>query len=173
MKLSSRHPCTGSVRFPGLNHRFLRLAILLGAMSGLALSGVAAAPVSADLRATAAWVRWMPAGLPAAGYVRLQNPSSHDLRVTGASSPDYASVELHESITTADGNATMRRIDVLDIPAGARAEFKPGGHHLMLKGARRALQPGDTVMVDFTLADGAHLRVAFAVKPADYPGSAP
>ena len=41
----------------------------------------------------------------------------------------------------------MRPLTKVEVPAGGRIEMKPGGHHIMLLGLTRDLQPGDTVTV--------------------------
>ncbi|MGH7995380.1 MAG: copper chaperone PCu(A)C, partial [Opitutaceae bacterium] len=101
----------------------------------------------ADLQAEHPWVRWLPAGLPAAGYMTLANSSDRDQILLGAASPDYGSVALHESYTLANGSEGMRPVPRLRIPAHGRVRLAPGGYHLMLMEARHALSPGDSVTV--------------------------
>lgn len=112
------------------------------------------------------WVRWLPADLPAAGYLTIINSSSADAFLIGASSSDYTNVELHESYTAADGTARMRPVRRLRVPAGGVVEFRPGGYHLMLIEARHRIEPGDTVNIELLFADGGRLPVRFPVKPA-------
>ena len=72
------------------------------------------------------------AGMPmAAGYLEITNRSGTDIRITRVSSPDYAAVEMHETIVE-DGIARMREVPVLDIAAGETLAFERGGRHLML-----------------------------------------
>ena len=72
------------------------------------------------------------AGMPmAAGYLDITNRSGTDIRITRVSSPDYAAVEMHETIVE-DGIARMREVPVLDIAAGETLAFERGGRHLML-----------------------------------------
>ena len=78
------------------------------------------------------------AGMPmAAGYLEITNQSGSDIRITRVSSPDYATVEMHETIVE-DGIARMRSIPVLEIADGETITFERGGRHLML------MQPAGT-----------------------------
>ena len=145
-------------------------ALALGLSLSLAFSNAHAAAtgaVSVPVETVKPWVRWMPANLPAAGYVTLVNPSKEDVVLAGVSSPDYAAVMLHESYTAADGSAGMRMVDRLTIPAGGRVALAPGGYHLMLMDARHRIEPGDTVVIELAFADGRHVSVRFPVKPAN------
>ncbi len=143
----------------------------------LCLVGLASLPWAVGAAATGSpetglqvrdpWVRWLPAGLPAAGYLALVNATDTDRYLTAASSPDYTAVELHESYTAPGGEMGMRRVDRVRIPAHGEARLAPGGYHLMLMKARHPVAPGDTVTIDLEFADGRSLRVSLPVKPAD------
>jgi copper(I)-binding protein len=67
----------------------------------------------------------------AAAYLDISNRSGVDIRITGVTSPEYESVEMHET-TIEDGVARMRAIPVLEIADGETVTFKRGGKHLML-----------------------------------------
>lgn len=72
------------------------------------------------------------AGMPmAAGYLEISNRSGATLRITRVSSPEYRSVEMHETVVE-DGIARMRAIPVLEIADGETIIFERGGKHLML-----------------------------------------
>ena len=72
------------------------------------------------------------AGMPmAAGYFELENRSGELLRITSVSSPEYESVEMHETVVT-DGISRMREIPGLEVGAGETVLFERGGKHLML-----------------------------------------
>ncbi len=72
------------------------------------------------------------AGMPmAAGYLEISNRSGTAIRITRVSSPEYGSVEMHETVIE-DGIASMREIPVLEIADGDTVVFERGGKHLML-----------------------------------------
>ena len=64
-------------------------ALFAATMASLLLPGtfaVAASP-GAPIEVVAAWIRWLPAGLPAAGYATLVNRGDKPLSLISASSP--------------------------------------------------------------------------------------
>ena len=142
---------------------------LIGAaMLALSATVFAAAP-AADVQVKHAWIRWLPAKLPAAGYAVIRNAGDEPLRLTGARSPDYGMVMLHHS-RLAHGDSTMERVDHLDIPAHGSVELSPGGYHLMLSQPTRTIKPGDHVKVSFEFAGGGELQTDFSVRPANASG---
>jgi copper(I)-binding protein len=149
--------------------RFLCLAavamMLLSAATMVPLRAAAAAPAGA-VRVREAWARWLPAGLPAAGYLTLVNDSDADAFVTAVTSPDYDHVMLHESYTGPGGTSGMRHVDRLRVPAHGSATLAPGGYHLMLMKPLRKLAPGDTVTVTLEFEDGNAIDAKLPLKPA-------
>ena len=147
----------------------LRLAAAL-ALGGAA-AGLFGAPATADgIAVRGPWVRWLPAGLPAAGYLTLVNSTDSDRFVTGVSSEDYASVMLHQSYSLPDGSEGMRPVARLRVPAHGSAVLAPGGYHLMLMRPVRPIAPGGTVTVELRLDDGKTVVVRMPVRPPSQGG---
>jgi copper(I)-binding protein len=145
-----------------------RLAPLVAMASMLALGGAAVVPVrGADatlvVEAAGAWVRWLPADLPAAGYVTLTNKGSTALELVGASSPDYADVGMHQTLDN-HGMSEMRPVASLLLKPQATVRFAEGGYHLMLMHPSRPLHPGDRVEIVFRFSDGRTMPVPFEVR---------
>ena len=69
----------------------------------------------------------------AAAYLEIANRSGEAIRITHVTSPQYSTVEMHET-TIDDGIARMRKIAALDLADGETALFERGGKHLMLMG---------------------------------------
>jgi copper(I)-binding protein len=112
------------------------------------------------------WVRLLPGGMPMhAGFARIDNACPTPVTITGASSPAYGSVELHET-RTVDGISRMRAVPELRIAPDGAAVLKPGGLHLMLMQPRAPLKPGSRVAIEFQLKDGGVLRGEFDVRAA-------
>jgi len=88
-----------------------------------------------------AWARPVPeAGGTAAVYLEIENGGEAGDVLRVAQTPVAAKAEIHAS--RMDGDIMrMRRLDSLEIDAGKRAEFAPGGLHIMLIGLTRALEP--------------------------------
>lgn len=135
----------------------------------LLAASVAAMSATSSVHVEHAWIRWLPANLPAAGYATIVNDGDSLQRLTGASSPDYGSVMLHRS-RLAQGDSTMEMVDHLDIPAHGSAKLAPGGYHLMLSRATHPLKPGDKVPMRLRFADGSVIQVDFSVLPANASG---
>ena len=135
----------------------------------LLAASIAALSATPVVHVEHAWIRWLPANLPAAGYATIVNDSDGMQRLTGVSSPDYGSVMLHRS-RLAEGDSTMEMVDHLDIPAHGSVKLVPGGYHLMLSHATRPLKPGGKVPMRLRFADGSALQVDFSVLPANAVG---
>ncbi|MGA8276580.1 MAG: copper chaperone PCu(A)C [Rhodanobacteraceae bacterium] len=141
------------------------VALVLVAATGATLAQVSA-PAAPSIAVSGAWVRWLPGDLPAAAYATVTNTGDELVRLTGATSSDYASIMLHRSVVR-DGKSLMQSVAGLDIRSGSSVTLAPGGYHLMLMHARHAIKPGDTVHLQLDFADGGALDAAFVVKPAN------
>lgn len=135
----------------------------------LLAAGTAVMAATPAVRVEHAWIRWLPADLPAAGYATIVNDGDGVQRLAGAGSPDYGSVMLHRS-RLAQGDSTMEMVDHLDIPSHGSVKLAPGGYHLMLSHAKRPIKPGDKVPMRLRFADGSVLQVDFSVLPANASG---
>ncbi len=98
-----------------------------------------------------------------AGYLTLRNNTDHEIRVTRVTSPQFAAVEIHESLLE-NGVAKMRRVDTLRIPASSTITLQRGGKHLMLMHPTGDTGDPDTVYLNFhdddTLLLGVHSLLA-------------
>ena len=104
--------------------------------------------------------------LKKAGFGRIENRCAMPATIVSASSPAYASVELHES-KRVDGVNRMREVPELRIAPDGAAVLQPGGLHLMLIKPNATLKPGSRVAIEFVLKDGRKLLGEFEVrKPA-------
>lgn len=134
--------------------------------TALLIPGLASATQAQHVKASNAWIRLLPANLPAGGFVTLQNDSDQAVALRGASSAAYGSVMLHKS-STDGGMGRMEMVDSLTVPAHGKAALSPGGYHLMLMNAPKALAVGDKVMVTLLFGDGSKSDVTFVVRPAN------
>lgn len=88
-----------------------------------------------------------------AGYLVLHNPARDAVTVVGARSDAFGRIDIHESVNR-DGMRAMRRVERLDVPAGGRVRFEPGGRHLMLIGPARPYREGERLHIVLVFADG-------------------
>ena len=159
-------PLASSLRAP----RNARRCALRAACAGVALacaglgSALAAHP---QVSVHDAWIRWLPAGLPAAGYMRVENHSSKPVTLVNADSPrHYSSVMLHETLKSS-GLATMGKVDGVVIPAHSVLHFAPGGYHIMLMNPKHAIKPGASIPIVLRFAGGGHVTAHFIVRKSD------
>lgn len=135
-------------------------------LAGLLLTGAAHASAADHVHASHAWIRVLPGGLPAGGYVTLRNDGDQAVALSGARSTVYADVMLHRS-STAGGVSRMTMVDALSIPAHGEAVLAPAGYHLMLMQANAPVKPGDAVRLTLEFTDGSTLATDFLARPAN------
>ena len=123
----------------------------------------ATAACAADLHVSDAWIRLLPGGAPSAGYFTLHNDSAVDVRLEGASSPDFGDVMMHRTMTDGGGE-TMEPVDAARVPAHGALRFAPGGYHLMMMRPKPGLKPGDQATVALRMSGGRTLTASFPVK---------
>ena len=112
--------------------------------------------VATDIMITAP----LPDRYVSAGYVSFANNTDEAIRISHVTSPEFESVEMHESLLE-NGVARMRRLENLTIPASSSVSLQRGGKHLMLM---RPIGPLDTVSLSFYSGDTLLLSVATPVK---------
>jgi copper(I)-binding protein len=104
--------------------------------------------------------RPMPGRHMSAGYLVLTNNSNEDILITSVTSPQYESVEIHE--TTIDGGvSSMREIEELIVPANDSVTLERGGKHLMLM---RARDIQDSVTLHLMSGDAPVLTVEYSFE---------
>ena len=135
-------------------------------MLALAAALLAVPAFAAGIAVQQPWVRWLPVGLPAAGYATLVNAGDTPVSLVGVSSPDYGAVMIHRSLDRG-GMERMVMVDSIPVPPHGRAALAPGGYHLMLMQPRHAIRPGQQVTLIFTFADGSTIAVQAPVRPAN------
>jgi periplasmic copper chaperone A len=132
----------------------------------LGIAGVAAGDTAPGVTVTEAWIRWLPANLPAGGYLTLRNDGSRTQTLTAVSSTDYRDITLHRT-SMQDHVSTMQPVQQVAIPPHQSLSFAANGYHIMLEHATRSLQPGDRVSMTLRFADGSTLDVPFDVRRPD------
>ena len=107
----------------------MRLLTLLLGCCWLASCSIDSAPlVATDIVVT----RPLPGVRMGAGYLSLSNATSQRILITKVMSPNFESVEMHESVLE-DGISRMVKLDEVAILPGRTVHFEPGGKHLMLR----------------------------------------
>ena len=86
----------------------------------------------------------LPGNTMSEAYMTLANNTAEVIVVQDVSSPDFASVELHETRID-NGISRMHPVDRLEIPPRSSLALQEGGIHLMLMKPTTAPQPDQPV----------------------------
>jgi hypothetical protein len=136
-------------------------------LAGMLLCGTAVATQSSrGILVKDAWVRWLPANLPAGGYLTLVNQGDAQVSLIGASCADYGSVSLHQSLQQGTVSG-MTPVTAIGIKAHSTLDFAAEGYHLMLMQPKRPLKPGDRISVTLEFSSGAPIAAQFELRAAD------
>ena len=158
--MSASNPCRPLRRSLFLSCLFISLLVP-------APVGLMAAPTGAPTQAVEVRDAWIPEAPPVAAvlaaYMTLVNHGSGTLRLSAITSPDFATVEIHQTVTEG-GMSRMRKLDELVLYAGDAVHLRPGGIHLMLIKPARPLRHGNTVRLRLQLDDGDSLELRVPVR---------
>ena len=135
----------------------LRLLPIL-AFAGIAACTAEQAPLLVDNVTVA---RPLPGVPMSAGYLTLHNTTAQEIRITRVSSPQFAAVEMHESVSE-DGIARMHELQEIVVPPAGSVVFEPGAKHLML---RAPIGEPELVTLQFFASDA--LLLSIDVKPGE------
>lgn len=102
----------------------------------------------------------MPGMNMSVGYLRLRNNTATPITLTNVTSPQFESVEMHET-RIEDDVSRMVALGQLTIPARSTVIFEPGGKHLMLM---RPVDESPTVTLDFYAGADIVLTIAAGVE---------
>lgn len=129
-----------------------------------ALAGAGPAESSRpSIRVLSAWVRWLPAGLPAAGYLTLENTGSQAASLERASSADFGDVSIHRSVRHG-ADVQMMPVRSITLPPHQTLQFEPNGYHLMLMQPSDRLATATHVPITLFFADGSSLVASFEIR---------
>lgn len=108
-------------------------------------------------------------GVPAAGFLVLDNQGTKADRLVAAESPDFSRIEIHE-MTEQGGMMRMRALPKgLPLPAKQSTTLAPGGTHLMLFGPKAPLREGEKLPVTLRFERAEPLKVELEVRPRTPP----
>ena len=135
------------------------------ALVAVALVVAGCSTATPKVTVSGAWVRSAAvAGQPTAAYLVISNGSGQPDALVSASSPDAATVQIHETTTDTSGMTGMHQIDRLAIPGEGEVTLQPGGHHLMIMGLSRALTAGGTLELDLVFEHAGKVVVKAEVR---------
>ncbi|MFN7065307.1 MAG: copper chaperone PCu(A)C [Aquificaceae bacterium] len=129
--------------------------VLLG---GLLFTGLVLAQPKIEVKD--AWVREVPpTSKMSAAYMIIENGGKEVDKLVDVSSNASQITEIHETV-----EGKMRRVKVLEVPAGSKVELKPGGYHIMLINLSRPLKEGDKVEMTLKFEKSGEVKVQAPVR---------
>ena len=119
------------------------------------------------------WARALPPSAPTgAAYFIITNRGDSADRLLAVETPIAAYTEIHEH-QHIDGLMKMQRVNGLELGAGDRVEFKPGGYHAMLFNLKQPLVAGDSFPMTLSFEQAGTVEVTVQVtEQAPAPASA-
>ena len=118
----------------------------------------------AEVLVTDVTVREMlPGRSMTAGYFSINNQNKVATELTGASSPQFGSIELHQH-SHKDGMMKMEQVQSVVVAAGEQVHFQPGGLHLMLFDAKTSITKGQQIPLRLIFKDGQSIEVQAMVS---------
>jgi periplasmic copper chaperone A len=131
------------------------------ARSAAAAAGSATQAEAVQIKS--AWIRWLPGGVPLAGYATLANVSDQPLVLTSAASAAFQDISLHQTLQTG-GSVRMSPLERISIAPHTTLDFESRGIHLMLMQPRGTLDPHDQIPITLHFADGSSVTIQFQVR---------
>jgi copper(I)-binding protein len=112
---------------------------------------------------------WARATVAANGgaFLSVDNTGTTADRLLRASTDVATTVQLHTHIKDGD-IMRMREVEAVDLPAGKKIVFEPGGYHIMLLGLKKKLVEGERFALTLEFEKAGKLTVDIAV---DKPGA--
>ncbi|MEF3046432.1 copper uptake system-associated protein [Pseudotabrizicola sp. L79] len=151
-----------------MNRALGLVAALLLAGTAFAHPGSAHEIVMGDLQIIHANIP-APAGRAqvAAGYMAISNEGDHPDSLIGVEVGFAAKAMLHTTDFSAEGVASMKHVQALEIPANDTVVLEPGGYHIMLMGLTQPLIVGDMLPATLIFEQAGRVQIEFMVDPAD------
>jgi copper(I)-binding protein len=147
----------------------------LALLATCALGSLGSVPVQAAIEADAGWSRQTPPGITVGvGYFTLKNTGSKTRELLKITAPQAAAIEIDRTSTDAQGVTRMWPVGKLEIAPGQTVKLAPNGLHIMLRGLKQPLLPGQTVPVTMLFADEPPVTVVLRVRAlSDVEGAGP
>jgi len=123
----------------------------------------AAAPQPKRVAASSGWVKLPATGETAAmAFVAIENPTMYEIYVVSATADAAGKVELRDGGQS--GDARLKPVEFISVPAYASVDMKPETVHLMLLDLKRPLKEGDKVVLALATDNAGTLEVPAVVR---------
>lgn len=127
-------------------------------------AGESGNPPPARIHVRDGWVRESTAARTiTSGYVTIENRAPRDVALVGVAVEGAGRAELHAVVV--NGDAVMRRVESVMIPARSSVQLEPGGTHIMLFDVNPPLAAGESATMTLTFDTKEQATVDAAVRP--------
>jgi copper(I)-binding protein len=138
----------------------MRQSFRLGLTAAFVAAAITTAAARQDLKVSDGWVRLPADGAKTtAAFASIANPGMYDAYVITVTADAADGVD----IVQVEGGQT-RVVKELTVPAFGGVDFTHEGVHLVLRGLKKPLGPGDTVVITMTTDSGRTLALSAPVK---------
>lgn len=142
------------------------IALAIAVVLGLATAAEAQSASGSPIQIEKPWARATPGGAKnGAVYLSIVNRGPVDDRLVAVSTPAAGMAALHRTVEE-QGVMTMQPVPVLDLKAGAKVDFAPGGYHIMLMNLKAPLKEGQTIPLALTFEKAGRIQVTVKVEKA-------
>ena len=105
-----------------------------------------------------------PTATAGAGYLSITNTGTAPDRLIAVRTA-FPRSRIHAAEVDAQGVASMRPVDALDIPAGATVTLAPAGLHVMFMGLDRPFAADASIPATLVFERAGEIAVEFKVEP--------
>lgn len=143
----------------------MKLGLVTAVCAAFVLPPPASAQEAGAISISQGWSRPAPAVAPVlGGFLTITNNGKEADRLTGITSPLSDDVQIHRTVVEAD-KASMRRVDDgVEIPAGSKLTFEPGGYHIMFMKPKARPAAGDVVPLQLNFEKAGQLDAELLVS---------
>jgi periplasmic copper chaperone A len=136
-------------------------AAMMAALWAASLSGSTAQ--GTRVAAAESWVKLpAPGETQAMAFVAIQNPTMYGIYVISATADVAGRVELRDAGQS--GDARLKPVEFISVPAYDRVDMGPDGPHLMLLSLKQPLKEGDKVALTLSTDNAGVLEVTAIVR---------
>ena len=113
--------------------------------------------------ASSGWVKLpAPGETQAMAFIAIENPTMYGIYVVSATADAAGRVELRDGGQS--GDARLKPVEFISVPAYESIDMKPDSVHLMLLDLRRPLKEGDKVALTLATDNAGALEIAAIVR---------
>ena len=142
----------------------IRAALLVLTIAGFSMPAAAGGGIAVS----DAWARASVTATSAA-YMIIENAGTADDVLVEVRGEAAEKVEIHD-MTMDERVMRMRKVERLEIPAGARVALAPGGLHIMLIRLQGPLAEGDSVPLTLVFEKAGAVEISAIVQKAGHGG---